>query len=94
MGGVGEERREFKIFIDEGIHCCGELQRSLGEWLWSAREALSSGSLEGKNFERVSPSTSVVTSWSILTHPSIFSFYLTFSLFVSGSYRYWLIAQI
>ena len=58
------------------------------------KEHFSSGSLGGKNWERASPGTSMVTSLDHFHSPFLFSFYLTFSLFVSGSYGYWLIAQI
>ena len=45
--------------------------RGVAQWLRSVREGFSSGSLEGKNFEKASPGTLVVTSWTIFTHPSV-----------------------
>ena len=42
------------------------------EVVTEGKRSISSGSLEGKNFERTSPGTFVVTSWIILTHPSVF----------------------
>lgn len=63
------------------------------EVISKGERGFSFGSLEGKNFERVSSGMFVVISWTILTYPSVFflSYILSSCLYFSD---YWLIAWV